>query len=872
MADQPTGTVTLLFTDIEGSTRLLERLGRERYAEALELHRRLLREAFERHRGYEVDEEGDAFFVAFGSAQDAVAAAAEGQQALGSATWPAGGAIRVRMGIHTGEPLPVPPKYVGLDVHRAARIMSAGHGGQVLLTQSTRDLVDVGLRDLGEHRLKDLSQRQRIYQLLIEGAPSEFPPPRTLENRPTNLPVLPTPLVGRERELADLGRLLEGQARLVTLTGPGGTGKSRLALQAAAEAVDMFADGVFLVGLAPITDPELVLPAIAQTLAVREQPGQPLDQTLSQFLSERTLLLLLDNFEQVIDTAPTVAGLLAEAPRVRMLVTSREPLRVPGEQEYPLEPLPVPERAQRVDVDRLSEFGAVALFIERALAVRPEFAITNDNAPAVAEICARLDGLPLAIELAAARMRLLSPHALLARLDSRLKLLTGGARGAPKRQQTLRATIDWSYRLLSEPEQRLFARLGVFVGGCRIDQAEGVADPDRKLGIDLIDGLQGLVEKSLLRRRDDSDGEPRFWMLETIREYALDALGDDRQGARRTHAMAYLALAERCKSQERGSEGAAAYALLEAERPNLRAAFDWAVELEASDVLVRLWIALGLFWIERGHLREAKELAQTVLTTASVGELEPAVQVDVFGWACWAHIDLGEQPQAEEMARKRMTAAERSGDPGLLSRSAQSLAAVTALGGDPEKTIRFGLEAVRYARRTSDPFTLSVALGNLADGYQDIRDYRASRETLEETLALNRQLGVVSHQAHTEHNLAQVLLLLEEFDEARRLFSTALPVLHEHGNEALTGHALQGFAFLALRDGRMERATKLYAACDGLHKRIGFVPRDAVQELAQLQSEPITSRRGEPGIDKAWAEGAAMTVDEAVAYALSGES
>jgi predicted ATPase/class 3 adenylate cyclase len=869
MSDQPTGTVTLLFSDIEGSTALLQRVGTERYAEALHLHRRLFREAFDRHGGYEVDAEGDAFFVSFASASEAVVAAAEAQRALAAAEWPDEGSIRVRMGLHTGEPLAVPPKYVGLDVHRAARILAAAHGGQVLVSQTTRELVDAEMRDLGDHRLKDLSQRQRIYQLVIEGLPGEFPPPRTLENRPTNLPVVATPLVGRVREIEELAELLSGSARLVTLTGPGGSGKTRLALQVAAEVVDAFADGVFLVALAALSDPELVLPTIAQTLAVSEQPSEPLEQTLGRFLSEREVLLLLDNVEQVVEAAPTLAGLLADAPGLRLLVTSREPLRVPGEREYPLEPLPVPGVGESVDAAGLSEFDAVSLFIERALAVRPEFGVTNENAPAVAEICARLDGLPLAIELAAARVRLLSPKALLTRLDERLALLTGGARGAPERQQTLRAAIDWSYRLLSEPERRLFARLGVFVGGCRIEQAEVVAGDNVQLGLDLLDGLQSLVEKSLLRRRDDSDGEPRFWMLETIREFALDALGAELSKVTRAHAMAYLTVAEGCKSQEIGPEASAAYALLEAERPNLRAAFDWAVELQEIDVLVRLWVALGLFWTERGHLHEAKELAQTVLTTVPVEELDPAVQVDVFGWAFWAHETLGEQPQAQELARKRMDAAERSGDAGLLSRAAQTLAASIAMKGDRQEALRIKMESVTHARRSGDPFLLSVALGNLADGYEDIRDYRACRETLEETLALNRQLGDPSHQANTEHNLAQVLLLLEESDEARRLFSTALPVLHEHGLKVITGHALQGFAVLALRDGQVERATRLFAASEKLHKRIGFVPRAAIQELVQLQFEPITSRRGEPEIDRAWAEGEAMTADEAVAYALA---
>jgi predicted ATPase/class 3 adenylate cyclase len=872
MAAQPTGTVTLLFTDIEGSTRLLERLGRERYAEALELHRHLLREAFKRHDGYEVDEEGDASFVAFATASDAVEAAAEAQRALESATWPEDGAIRVRMGIHTGEPLAVPPKYVGLDVHRAARIMAAAHGSQVLISQATRDLVETDLSDLGEHRLKDLSQRQRIYQLLIEDVPSEFPPPRTLENRPTNLPVLPTPLVGRERELAELGRLLEGQARLVTLTGPGGTGKSRLALQTSAEAVDTFADGVFFVGLAPIIDSELVLPAIAQTLAVREQPSQSIEQTLSQFLSERTLLLLLDNFEQVIDTAPTVAALLTEAPNLRLLVTSREPLRVPGEQEYPLEPLPVPEATDRLDIERLAEFDAVALFIERALAVRPDFAITNDNAPAVAEICAGLDGLPLAIELAAARMRLLSPQALLARLDERLKVLTGGVRGAPERQQTLRATIDWSYRLLSEPEQRLFVRLGVFVGGCRIEQVEAVADPDATLGVDLLDGLQGLLEKSLLRRRDDRDGEPRFWMLETIREFALDSVAGELPEISRAHALAFVALAESCKSREDGPEEAAAWALLEAERPNIHAAFNWAIEQGETDVLVRLWIALGLFWLEHGHLREARDYAQTVLDVVPVEKLDPAVQVDVLGWAFGAFAWVGEPHRAEELARKRMEAAERTGNAKILARAADSLAASLGMNGKPEEALRVQLDAVAHARRSADAHQLAKVLNNLAEWYQDIGNYEACRDTRAESLAIHRQLGLPRYTASGEQNLAHALLLLDEFDQARPLFSTSLPVLHELGDAAAAGWALHGFALMALRCGQIERATRLCAARKALHAQIGFVPRDAIRELVEGQIEPITSRRGEPAIDKAWTEGEAMTADAAVAYALADES
>jgi predicted ATPase len=754
--------------------------------------------------------------------------------------------------------------------------MAAAHGGQVLLSQATRDLVQTDLRDLGEHRLKDLSQRQRIYQLLIEGVHSEFPPPRTLENRPTNLPVLPTPLVGRQRELAELGQLLEGQARLVTLTGPGGTGKSRLALQASAEAVDTFADGVFLVGLAPITDPGLVPSAIAQTLAVREQPGQSIEQTLSQFLSERTLLLLLDNFEQVIDAAPMVAGLLAEAPHVRLLVTSREPLRVPGEQEYPLEPLPVPGPTERLDVERLSEFDSVALLIERALAVRPDFAITNDNAPAVAEICARLDGLPLAIELAAARLRLLSPQALLARLDERLKLLTGGVRGAPERQQTLRATIDWSYRLLSEPEQRLFARLGVFVGGGRIEQVEAVADPDGTLGIDPIDGLQGLVEKSLLRRRDDADGEPRFWMLETIREYAvdaldaLDALGDDAARSRRAHAVAYLAFAE-AQSARGGPHHTEASDRLEMEQPNLRAALDWSIQAADDDLLARLWIVVGDFWVERGLLREARAYVEPAVAAAT-DELSFEDRTQVLRPAFWTYLWLGEQDNAEPVAEERIRVARASGDAKLIAGALSSLAAAAGQRGELERALEFQREAVAMCRESADPAMLATTLHNLGSCYADVENWERCRQAQEEALSICRQLGNDVEVALEQRSLGFVLLIMGDVEQASEHLRAALPVLHRNRQLLFLASGVRELGLVALEEGDPERAARLCAAGEAIYRELGHIGRPKEIELVDRLLKPIMDRRKEPAVEAAWLEGETMTVDQAVAYALAGES
>jgi predicted ATPase/class 3 adenylate cyclase len=815
----PTGTVTLLFTDVEGSTRLLQQFG-ERYAEVLETCRSLLRGMFLEFDGHEVDTQGDAFFIAFARASDAVAAAVEAQHALANHSWLDGVTVRVRMGLHTGEPLRSTEGYVGLDVHHAARIMSAGHGGQVLLSHTTRDLIEqtlppgVSLRDLGAHRLKDLQQPSQLFQLLIEGLPIDFPPLKTLDSSPNNLPLQFTPFLGREKEVAAVGQLLlRDGSRLVTLTGPGGIGKTRLALQVAAELAEHFTDGTWFVSLAPISDPELVIPTISQVLGLPEARDHAPLEHLKSTLKEKKMVLLLDNFEQVVSAVMSVANVLAACPRLKVLVTSRAGLHVRAEREYPVPALLLPDMTHLPDLLALSQYAAVALFIERAQAVNPEFQVTNSNAPAVAEICVRLDGLPLAIELAAARIRLFSPQALLTRLGQRLPLLTSSARDVPARQQTLRQTIQWSYDLLTEAEQSLFLRLAVFVVGCAFQAVEAVADSVAQEQTSVLDTVTSLLDKNLLRQMEQEDGEPWFLMLETIREFGLEALSKtgELEAARQAHAAYYLQLAEAAAPELFGPQQKVWFHRLEREYNNLRAALSYLLETggdkESIEMALRLGVALWWFWPVRSHAHEGWTfLGRALERSEGIAVTVRAKALYVAGHLAWF---LGNLNLSEELCQQSLALFREGGDLAGVGEALWNLGLASWQKGELA-TARFHLEeSIKLNKETGDKINMAWSLTALSVVNMDQGEYTQGYSHAEESLLLFREKGNTRGIAFALNQLA--FGHMEEGDavKAQLLYEESSALFKEIGDKTYERRALCGLGRVAFLQGNLSLARSL---------------------------------------------------------------
>ncbi len=772
---QPSGTVTLVFTDIEGSTRLLEQLGTEAYREALAEHRRIVREACARHQGYEVDYEGDAFFYAFATAQAAVTAIGEAMQGL------QGGPIRIRVGIHTGEPALDPPKYVGLDIHHAARIMSAAHGGQVVLSRRAVDLLDDGieLRDLGNHRFKDFDRPERIYQLGCD----HHPPLKTLYR--SSLPVPATPFLGRDAEVAEIvERLLHADTRLLTLTGPGGTGKTRLAIRAAGAAADHFPDGTTWVALAPLRDPALIHSTISSALELAEHAGSPLD-AITRALAGRHTLLLIDNLEHLLPQgAEALAGLLAACPDLRVLATSRERLAVRAEREYP--------------VDSLLHDDAVALLLARADAL--SVPLTHD--PSVDALVERLDRLPLAIELAAPRLKLLGASDLLQRVGERLDHLRGG-RDADPRQQTLRATIAWSHDLLTPDEQRLFRHLAIFQGGATVAAVEAICGTD-------IETIQSLLDKSLLRRRTDGS-EPRLWMLETIRAFALEQLeaAPDEHGAVRAKHLAWFCRMARPANGYPWTASPERVDALERSLHDLRFIHDQLVEREETTEALRLAVDLFPLWEVRDrHAEGDRWLERALALPGSERSAERGVALDAR--SSTANL-LGRPDDCRRYATAAVEILRVSGTQAQLAMAmqgqAESLYAV-----DAAAALALAESSLALARESGDPWTTRTILLNIGAYAARNGEHEKAEGALRDALLLSRQLGDDYFVAACLESLGHLHLDLGRLEEAWALYLEAADHALTREGRLTLGLSVGGLAACAARLHEYDTARALWSA------------------------------------------------------------
>jgi predicted ATPase/class 3 adenylate cyclase len=815
IVEQPSGTVTFVFTDIEGSTQLLRELGSEKYGDVLAEHRDIVRDAFGARRGYEVDTEGDAFFYAFASAVDAVAAVSEAMTRLASTP------VRVRVGIHTGTPALDPPKYVGLDIHLAARVGAAGHGGQVLLTRATRELVDVPVVGLGEHRLKNFDAPVALFQF----GDRPFPPLKTISN--TNLPHPVSSFVGRTREREELLGLLRERARLLTLSGPGGSGKTRLALEVAFELVPEFNAGVFWVGLAALRDPALVMETIAQTVGAKDG--------LAGHIGDRELLLLLDNFEHVVAAAPELGELLERCPNLKLVVTSRELLRIRGEIDYPVPPL--------------AESEAVELFCERS-------GLAPDET--VGELCRRLDELPLALELAATRTSVLSLSQILERLGQRLDLLKGG-RDAEARQQTLRATIEWSHDLLTDDEQTLFRRLAVFRGGCSLEAAEDVAGAE-------VDVLQSLVDKSLLRH-----GDERFWMLETIRDFAREQLGASSEEAdlERRHGLFFLDFVEAVTPRlDEGRAPEAEFAPLRREHDNLRATLEWASGSGEDEILLRLAAGLAAFWRTRGFYQERDTWLPLALDRAT---LPVGARIAALHEASRQAFEEDNWPRFAVLMDEHRALAEELGDEHQLL-SAMGLEAMLAMEKGDLEDAQTRLLEIRERSRASGHRTIeAVAVTNLTFVAYRTGNYQAGRDHGAEAVELCRELG-------SEIGMSEALLLcgvccfrLSDPASAADYFGQSLANLarldavwtHRGANVLLW----LGIALVALQ--HIERGTQLLGAAVTIRTDLESLWDEDDEQTLEEAIAAAKISLGEESFATAWKRGEAMTPGEIAALAHS---
>ena len=890
MPDLPTGTVTFLFTDIEGSTRLWEQRP-EAMRLALLRHDTLLNQMISVHSGIVFKTVGDAFCAAFDRATDAVTAALAMQRALQTARF-TDLTLKVRMALHTGEADTRNGDYFGTNVNRVARLLAIGHGGQTLLSQATQQQVrenlpeSAGLRDMGSHRLKDLQEPEHVWQLIHPELPVEFPRLRSQNSLLPGLPPQTTSFVGREREIAEIGQHLT-ETRLLTLTGAGGAGKTRLMLYMATLAQGE-GDGVCLVELAPLSDPALVTQTTAQALGVREEPGRPLIQTLTDWLRPKRLLLALDNCEHVLAACAQLADtLLYTCPEVTILATSREGLGIAGEVLYRVPPLSTPDPRQPFTPERLRAFESVRLFLERATAVAPRFAVTASNAQAMAQVCYHLDGIPLAIELAAARVRALPVEQIAARLDDRFRLLTGGSRTALARQQTLRAAIDWSYDLLTAPERTLLRRLSVFSGGWTLETAEAVcaaetpADsasgeetaPAALEAWEILDLLTALVDKSLVVY-EEHIGEGRYRMLETVRQYARERLTefDEETQTQRSHRDYYLTVAEETAPLLTGREQAAGLARLEAEHDNLRAALEFCLSRpsgseESADACWRLVGALARFWEMHGYLTEGRGWGARARNRADWQERTGARAYALLGLGVLASWQT-DYAAAHDLLQESLDIARERNDSGAIAAALNEMGSVARRQGDTATALTLYAEALERNRAANHQPRIAVNLGNLALTKWWSGAGAEGEALFEEALVLHREIGNRMWEAIILNHLGIAAYSRRDFEKALAHQREGLRIRQELGDKRGIAESLETFAALEVVRENWERAARFYGAAAALRESIAaplapsfrpYYDQRIVQTRAALGAEDFTA---------AWTSGRALTLEEILAQAL----
>lgn len=923
LSAQPASILVFLFTDIEGSTRLWEQYPEAMQA-ALARHDAILDTAIAVHGGQIVKRTGDGIHASFAKATHGALAAAAVQRALQVEPWPdlGGAPLRVRMGLHAGESEARAGDYYGSVLNRAARIMAVAHGGQVLLSAVVASMLaeqghpDLALLALGEHRLKDLARPEQIHQLLAPGLPTDFPPIKSLAATPNNLPLQLSTFVGRGRELELVKEHLapppRGRGvRLLTLTGVGGTGKTRLALQVGADRLESYPEGVWFVDLAPLADPQYLLATVSATLGIPESTDRPQMDVLVKALRTRRLLLILDNCEHLVETCAHLAQTLLQAcPSMSILATSREALRLRGEHEFPVQPLPLPA-LDRAPLAAIAQAEAVQLFVARAQAARPSFTLDDTNASAVWAICTLLDGLPLALELAAALVRMYSPQALLTRLTSRspsARVLSGGARDLPVRHQTLRNTIEWSYKLLDATEQRLFRWLGIFAGGFDLEAAEAVcsdATPPERLVADVI---LALVDKNLLRTTE-IDGEPRFGMLRTIQDYALEQLDahGERQEAHRRHADYFVALAERVDDEIRGPNMSDWLDRLEREHDNFRSVLEWSLGQGQTETAYRLGGSMEILWRYRGHDREGRQWLTRI--AAMEGDVAPALRVKVLHRTAVRAAEQGDPESAVRYLSEGLLLTRSSDDKNGLADTVKSLGYVALLqndfesgtayleqaltleeelGGDPlrvapvlellasamtgkkafSEALEYGKQALALRQSAGDTTQLPDCYLTLAEVALAQEDYAQAGEYAIRGRSLSAEAKDTQYCAWADGILGRVALARGDLDETERRLVAGLQAYHALNYLFGRAEALEGLACLAAECGALERAARLWGAAEELRRSLGALPADSDRDGYERYVKPVRVRLGEAKFLSAKKAGAAMSLEEETRYAL----